>query len=769
MRQTAFTARLSETDYGNLREALRRREVELAEAYRIAKLGTWRWIRATDDVTWSDEVYRIFGKDSALPPPGYEELATYHTPESRERLARAVRQAIEHGAAYELDLELIRPDGVRKWILARGEVEVFAADGEAAILRGTIQEITDRKQDEERVALSEARYRSLVEATAEIVWTTTPDGNQIHELPRWQAFTGQTTQEVAGFGWADAIHPGDREDTVAKWRVALDSGTTFEMQQRLRRHDGVYRNMQVRATPVKNALGEIAEWVGMHTDITERKVAEAALRRSESRFRKLSEADMMGICIPDRFGGFSEGNDEFLRIVGYDREDLQAGRVRWDIMTPPEYAALDSERIAEAAERGSCTPYEKEYIRKDGSRVPIWCGYALLEGSRDEYIGFIMDLSAQKAAERALRKSEALYRTIGESIDYGVWVCDAAGRNTFASTSFLKMVGLTQEQCSNDGWGKALAPEDAVRTLELWHECVRTGGTWDIELRFIGADGDIHYVLARGAAVRDEQGTVIAWAGINLDLSRLKAAESALRKSEKLAAAAKIAASVAHEINNPLAAVTNSLYLALNDPALSEATREYLKLAEQELARVTHATVQTLRFHRQSTSQSMVDVTEIMDSVLTHFAPRLEARSIALERDYRTHQHFSCFSEELRQAFAHIVGNAIDATAPGGRVMVRVRERSEWTYGSKQQGRRGIQIVVADTGHGIPSSMRTRLFEPFFSTKGDIGAGLGLWVTDGIVRKHGGRAAVRSRTDPRFHGTVFSLYFPNREGVLIGS
>ena len=107
----------------------------------------------------------------------------------------------------------------------------------------------------------------------------------------------------------------------------------------------------------------------------------------------------MGIGIPDRFGGFRESNDEFLRIVGYTREDMKAGRVRWDTMTPKEYAELDQAHIEEAAQRGSCTPYEKEYIRKDGTRVPIFCGYALLEGSRDQYIGFVRDMSAEKRAE----------------------------------------------------------------------------------------------------------------------------------------------------------------------------------------------------------------------------------------------------------------------------------------------------------------------------------------------------------------------------------
>ena len=134
--------------------------------------------------------------------------------------------------------------------------------------------------------------------------------------------------------------------------------------------------------------------------------------------------------------------------------------------------------------------------------------------------------------EEALRKSEQRYRAIGESINYGVWVCAPDGRNIYASPSFLRLVGLTQEQCSNFGWGDVLHPEDAARTIAAWKDCVRAGGVWDIEHRFRGVDGKYHPVLARGVPVRNDRGEVVCWAGINLDLSRLKEAETALLRAQ---------------------------------------------------------------------------------------------------------------------------------------------------------------------------------------------------------------------------------------------
>jgi PAS domain S-box-containing protein len=149
-----------------------------------------------------------------------------------------------------------------------------------------------------------------------------------------------------------------------------------------------------------------------------------------------------------------------------------------------------------------------------------------------EWLGAASDITVRKQAEEALRQSERMYRGIGESIDYGVWVCDPDGRTTYASESFLKLVGLTQEQCSNFGWGEVLHPDDAERTIAAWKECVRTEGRWDIEHRFRGVDGKWHPVLARGVPVRDERGRITCWAGINLDISGLKQIEDSLRESE---------------------------------------------------------------------------------------------------------------------------------------------------------------------------------------------------------------------------------------------
>ena len=256
--------------------------------------------------------------------------------------------------------------------------------------------------------------------------------------------------------------------------------------------------------------------------------------------------------------------------------------------------------------------------------------------------------------------------------------------------------------------------------------------------------------------MRDDAGRVQQWLGSTTDIHDQKLAEEALRRTEKLSTAARLAASMAHEINNPLNSVVNTIYLALGDETLSESTRQLLNLADQELARSVQVATQMLRFHKQSTAPALVDLSETMEAVLALYGPRLRSRSIEVHCDYRTHERLHCFNDELRHAFANLISNSLDAIGSSGRLRVRISLGRTW-HGNPA---RGIRVTVADTGEGIPVELRKTVFEPFVSTKENTGTGLGLWVTDGIINKHHGKIALRSSTGPKRHGTVFSLFLP---------
>jgi signal transduction histidine kinase len=229
-------------------------------------------------------------------------------------------------------------------------------------------------------------------------------------------------------------------------------------------------------------------------------------------------------------------------------------------------------------------------------------------------------------------------------------------------------------------------------------------------------------------------------------------AAEALRKSEKLAIVGRLAASISHEINNPLASVTNLHYLMATASSLDEAKR-YLLTATEELARVVEITTQTLRFHRESTIPADVRVVEILDSVLKLYERRLANSNIVVDRCFDRSALIVGFAGELRQLVANLISNAVDAMHAGGKLRVRIMRASERHNGI----RHGIRVVVADTGAGIPVSIRDKILDPFVTTKADVGTGLGLWVSSEIVRKHSGDLRFKSRLGS---GTVFSIFLP---------
>ncbi|HET9087903.1 MAG TPA: ATP-binding protein [Acidobacteriaceae bacterium] len=234
-------------------------------------------------------------------------------------------------------------------------------------------------------------------------------------------------------------------------------------------------------------------------------------------------------------------------------------------------------------------------------------------------------------------------------------------------------------------------------------------------------------------------------------------AEEALRKSEKLAVAGRLAASIAHEINNPLESVTNLLYL-MRSSASDAQLSEYGRLAEQELARVTEIAKQTLQFYRESAPHAPTHVADVLESVLQLYGPRLSGRHVTVETELRRGAPVTASAGELRQLFANLIGNALDAMRSGGRLRIRTRPAREHS----ERRRYGVRISVADTGTGIPQHLRKRVFEPFVTTKGDTGTGLGLWVTSEIVEKYSGRIFLRSSAHPQKSGTVFHVFLPYR-------
>ncbi len=239
------------------------------------------------------------------------------------------------------------------------------------------------------------------------------------------------------------------------------------------------------------------------------------------------------------------------------------------------------------------------------------------------------------------------------------------------------------------------------------------------------------------------------------DVTQQKQTDEALLRNEKLAAVGRLASSIAHEINNPLEAVTNLLYIVQGDPDLSVESKNYLRTADRELGRIANITAQTLRFHRQSTEPVLLDPGKLIQEVLDISENRMREGRVAVRCDFKDDVRSTCFDGDIRQVLNNLIGNAFAAMPLSGTLTLRTRNRIHCST-----GRAGAMITIADTGRGMAPEVLKNIFEAFYSTKGIHGTGLGLWISKRIVHKHRGHLRVRSCTSESKHGTIFTLWLP---------
>jgi PAS domain S-box-containing protein len=359
----------------------------------------------------------------------------------------------------------------------------------------------------------------------------------------------------------------------------------------------------------------------------------------------------------------------------------------------------------------------------------------------------------KQVAEAALRDSEARFHRLVEAMPLGLLIADRSGRILYANEAVVQLLGYTNEILTGGLTVHALFP--GVVQAGILHEgeasppfeakCMTNRGqAIDVLLGIALLNPEAH--------LEDQQ-----FAAFMADLSLQKKSQEALRQTEKLAVAGRFAASIAHEINNPLEAVTNCLYLASTAKSLDD-SQKYINLAHTELARVSQITVQTLRFFRGSSPQARTHVRELIETVLALLKPRMTLLRIEVVCEFRATSPLVAQVGEIRQVITNLVVNAMDALSKGGRITVRTSNGHDWRSGND-----GIVITIADDGVGMSASTVARIFEPFFSTKGETGTGLGLWVSQGIVAKHNGSIRVRSRVARAGTGggSVFRIYLPS--------
>jgi PAS domain S-box-containing protein len=554
------------------------------------------------------------------------------------------------------------------------------------------------------------------------------------------------------------------------------------------RKDGSRFPAVVSVTALRDAQNAIIGYLLIGTDNTARKQAEEALLQAGALQSAIFNSANFSSIATDARGVIQIFNVGAERMLGYTAAEVLNKVTPADISDPQELIARAAELSLELgtpitpgfealvfkASRGIEDIYELTYIRKDGSRFPAVVSVTALRDAQNAIIGYLLigtDNTARKEAEEALLKSGALQSAIFNSANFSSIATDAHGVIQIFNVGAERMLGYTAAEVINQVTPANLSdkPELFARASALSLEFGTTitpgfealvfkasRGIEDIyELTYCRKDGSRFPAVVSVTALRDAQEAIIGYLLIGTDNSARKQAEEALLRSEMLASAGRMAASIAHEINNPLEAMMNTLFLVRSIPDLPDQARLYLDIADGELMRIAHITRQTLGFYREFSAATSNSACDLVESVVDLLKSKIQASGASVEQQCEHPLHILGIAGELRQILANLLANSLDAVSHDCRIVIRASTSLDPAGGSPR-----IRISVSDCGHGITPTTAKQMFDPFFTTKGTVGTGLGLWVCKQLVDKNGGSIRVRSTTEGPKHGTTFSITLP---------
>jgi PAS domain S-box-containing protein len=501
-------------------------------------------------------------------------------------------------------------------------------------------------------------------------------------------------------------------------------------------------------------------------DITERRKSEQALRENQQTLRAIVYGSPIPQFVLGEDHAIISWNGALEKYTGISAESVIGTNQHWRAFYPtqrPCLADLIIDQDMESISRWYPDKYSKSdlvegaceatdfFPEMGGSGKWLHFTAAAIKDPKGKIIGAVEtleDITERKLAEQQLRLAAAALDAAANAIV----LTDRHGNILFVNPAFTRLTGYTSEEVlgATHGLLKSGA-NSALLYRDLW-DTILSGRVWHGELTNQRKNGSLYLQDTTIAPIRSSNGEISHFVGIQVDISDRKRAEQALIQSEKLASVGRMAATIAHEINNPLSATMNAVFLANSDPGLSERTRDILSIAERELKRVAHISKQTLGFYKESGQSVIVQLPELLDGVLDLYEPKARKKSIHIQRRYGCEVPVQAVDGELRQMISNLVTNGIDALPEQG--ILHVRTAGPFPVADS---RPMVRLTIADNGTGIRQKDLEQIFVPFFTTKAAIGTGLGLWIVSELVRKNGGRIQVRSQEG---RGAVFAIWLP---------
>jgi two-component system, sporulation sensor kinase E len=499
-------------------------------------------------------------------------------------------------------------------------------------------------------------------------------------------------------------------------------------------------------------------------DVTDRKRAEETLRNREEHYRAAIEAGKIGTWELD-----IAQSDVFLSDRIYERNGIKKTTPCVKFEQWLEAVHEDDRPRINAAIKSALERDELEVdfrVVQQGTNDIRWvvaAGRLLRDdaGSPLRILGASVDVTELRRSEEALRNREEHYRAAIDVGKIGTWEWEIAQNRVIISDKIYDFTGIEKaaSHVTLEEWMEPVHKDDRPRVESAMRSALERDAKYEAEFRVVEqGTNEVRWVAASGRVLMDNAGKPLRMLGAAVDVTERRRSEEALRNSEKLAATGRLAASIAHELNNPLETLTNLIFLARTAGGVNSQGDRFLAMAEEELKWAAHLTKQTLGFYRDSTFPKRFDVAQALDDVLSLYARKIESKGAHVCKEYSGSTQMLGLTGEIRQMISNLLANAVDALpSKGGMLRLRIRSIANWNGTGK-----ALRITIADTGVGIPCEMRKHIFEPFFTTKPDTGTGLGLWLTKNIVEKHQGTIRFASSNVGRT-GTVFVLTLPQEQ------
>ena len=746
---------------------MRRTETLFAQAQRLSRTSTLCWKASTGEITWSEESYRLMECSPSVTPTVELIMSRCH-PDDLSFLQDTIAHAARYGTNLDFKHRLLMPSGTIKHVHVMAQNIGFdAAEFEFV---GAVIDITEQVEAKSSLEVafgdikkSEDQLRTIIDAIPALAWSAHANGSGEFFSKRWLDYTGLLIEEARGEGWAAAIHPDDIGMLYERWARIIASKKPGELEARMKRFDGEYRWFLLRGSPLIDELGNVAKWYGTNTDIEDLKRAEVDLRRSKvylEHTQRLTHTGSVGMRVSD---GKLFWSDETARIYGYDPAvaptiEMMLRRIH------PDDVALLTNVFSPASQRGASFEFQHRLVMPDRSikHVRHFAHSVKDEAGCEEVLGAVTDITEQYHAKAALetalskvRDSEVQLRTTIDTIPALAWSAPADGQGDFFSKRWLDYTGLSLEQAQGTGWAVAIHPDDLENLAATWTKIRASKKEGGLEARLRRFDGEFRWFLFRAAPLFDSRGNDVVWYGTNTDIEDLKQAEAELRQREadlrktqaelahvmRVTTMGELAASIAHEVNQPIAGVVLNGNACLRWLAKLQDDSVNLAEAREALQRIIRdgsrageviARIRAL-FKKTEMAKEPLEVDEVIREVIVLTRSEMDKRGVALQLDFAPDLPRALGDRvQLQQVLINLILNGIESMST---VEGRLRKL---IIGTRRYEETEVLLTVRDCGIGIDPANIDQLFAAFHTTK-PRGLGMGLSISRSIVESHHGR------------------------------